>query len=408
VGLSIRSIVRYKGRESVCSGDQQFKPWYQARIFARRNENMTSTVCRWGILGTANIARKNWQAIRLAGNSRLSAVASRDRARAEQFIRQCQDDAPLTSTPMACGSYEELLRRDDIDAVYLPLPTALRKEWVLRAAEAGKHILCEKPCGLTAQDLRAMLEACRAHRVQFMDGVMFMHSRRLPLLRQVLDDGQTIGTVLRITSQFSFKAMPGFYEQNIRAQSDLEPLGCLGDLGWYNVRFSLCVMQEQLPLSVTGHILAAHTNAKGGTPVPMEFSGELFFPGGASASLFCSFRAENQQWATVSGVEGYLTVSDFVLPLFGSEVGFEVTRPVFRVRGCTFNMEGHSRRFAVSEYSNGTPDAQETNMIRVFSRIVTSGQLEPQWGENALRTQQVIDACLESAQQDGGKVKLTP
>ena len=76
---------------------------------------------------------------------------------------------------------------------------------------------------------------------------MFMHSQRLPLLRQVLDDGQSIGTVRRIASQFSFLARDDFLTQNIRVSSDLEPLGCLGDLGWYNIRFSLWVMNEQLP-----------------------------------------------------------------------------------------------------------------------------------------------------------------
>jgi len=70
------------------------------------------------------IARKNWKAIRNAGNSALVAVASRDPERARRFIEECQADVPLTPAPAACGSYQELLDRDDIDAVYLPLPTA--------------------------------------------------------------------------------------------------------------------------------------------------------------------------------------------------------------------------------------------------------------------------------------------
>src|SRR6266436_2423023 len=95
--------------------------------------------CRWGIIGTANIARKNWKAIRNAGNSALVAVASRDRDRARRFIDECQADAPLPRVPVPC-TYEELLGRADVDAVYLPLPTGVRKPWVLRAAEAGKHV----------------------------------------------------------------------------------------------------------------------------------------------------------------------------------------------------------------------------------------------------------------------------
>ncbi len=219
---------------------------------------MAQPLCRWGILGTATIARKNWQALRYAGNAALVAAASRDRARAQRFIDECQANAPLVPAPVACGSYEELLGRKDVDAVYIPLPTAVRKEWVLRAAAAGKHVLCEKPCGVTSADVRAMLDACRENRVQFMDGVMFMHSQRLTLLRQVLDDQQTVGAVRRISSQFSFKATGDFLTQNIRASSEIEPLGCLGDLGWYNIRFSLWVLNEQLPEHVTGRILQKH------------------------------------------------------------------------------------------------------------------------------------------------------
>ena len=367
---------------------------------------MSQPLCRWGILGTANIARKNWQAIRNAENATLTAVASRDRGRAQTFIDVCQSHVQFTPAPAACGSYEELLGRKDVDAVYIPLPTGIRKEWVIRAAEAGKHVLCEKPCGVTGADVRAMLDACKENRVQFMDGVMFMHSARLPLLRQVLDDQQSVGTVRRIASQFSFLAPDEFFTQNIRASGNLEPLGCLGDLGWYNVRFTLCMMKDQLPERVSGRMLAQQARADGGPPVPTEFSAELLFPGGASASLYCSFRAENQQWANVSGTKGYLHVSDFVLPFFGSEAGFSATTPAFQVRGCDFNMADHTRRFAVHEYSNSTPDSQETNMIRTFSQIVTSGKLEPHWGDIALKTQQVLDACLHSAHEGGTLVAV--
>ena len=93
---------------------------------------------RWGILGTADIARKNWLAILNSGNGTVTAVASRDSARAEQFIRSCQSHAPMPVVPKAFGSYEQLLACPEVDAVYIPLPTGLRKHWVLRAAQAGK------------------------------------------------------------------------------------------------------------------------------------------------------------------------------------------------------------------------------------------------------------------------------
>jgi predicted dehydrogenase len=359
-----------------------------------------ASVCRWGILGTANIARKNWKAIRLAENSTLSAVASRDAAKAKAFISQCQAEVPFATPPAAC-TYDELLRRSDVDAVYIPLPTGIRREWVVKAAEAGKHVLCEKPCGSTLADVRAMLDACTAHKVQFMDGVMFMHSQRLPLLRRVLDDGESVGPVRRITSNFSFKASDEFLKSNIRASHELEPLGCLGDLGWYNIRLSLWVLNYMLPLQVSGRILAEHGIA--GKPVPMEFSGELFFPGGATAAFFCSFLAENQQWAHISGANGTAHIPDFVLPFYGSEVGFELNHPIFTVQGCRFHMESHPRHFAMREYSDGEPNSQETNMIRTFAGLVLSGSLDSTWAEIALKTQQVLDACLRSA-HEGGKL----
>lgn len=363
---------------------------------------MPSSVCRWGILGTANIARKNWKAIRLAGNSTLTAVASRSPDRARTFIAEGQGEVPFPAAPASCA-YEELLRRDDVDAVYVPLPTGIRRGWVVRAAQAGKHILCEKPCGTTAADVRAMLDACRANRVQFMDGVMFMHSGRLPLVRRVLDDGESVGDIRRIATQFSFATPDEFLQSNIRVSSELEPLGCLGDLGWYNLRFCLWAMNYRLPERVSGRLLASH----GGQLVPTEFSGELFFPGGVSASFYCSFRTENQQWVHISGSRGSLHVPDFVLPFYGCESAFEVNSPSFRVQGCAFHMESHPRRFAVREYSDGEADAQEVNMIRTFAGLAASGNVDPSWGEIALQTQLVLDACLRSAREDSRLVPVT-
>ena len=207
----------------------------------------TQTICRWGILGTASIAQKNWHAIHSAPNATLVAVASRQLARSQQFIAECQAHVPFGQQPVALGSYEELLQNDQIDAVYLPLPTAIRKQWVVRAAEAGKHVMCEKPCGVDAAEVAEMREVCERNNVQFMDGVMFMHSQRLASLRAALDDGDSVGQIRGIVSQFSFQGGDEFLQGNIRTSSDLEPLGCLGDLGWYNIRLTLWAMNWQMP-----------------------------------------------------------------------------------------------------------------------------------------------------------------
>ena len=369
---------------------------------------MSEQVCRFGILGSATIARKNWQAIRHAPNCALVAVASRQLERARRFVAECQAEVPIDPPPLALGSYEELLSRDDIDAVYLPLPTGTRVQWAVRAADAGKHVLSEKPVGADAGDVQQILDACRRNEVQFMDGVMFMHSRRLAQIRAVLDgspqqpsgntcaDTRDIGRIKRITSQFSCSVPDEFFRENIRMNSRLEPLGCLGDLGWYNLRFTLWAMNEQLPQEVRARTLSQQAGAGGPAPVPVEFSGELFYPD-ASASFYCSFLTEHQQWAVISGTKGAIHVRDFVLPYYGSEVAFEVAKPVFHVRGCDFNMQEHTHRFATAEYSNGAATAQETNLFRNFAQLALSGQPDHRWGEQAWKTQRLLDACLKSA-----------
>ncbi len=191
---------------------------------------------RIGILSTANIGRQNWKAIFNSGDCVVSAVASRDLEKSRRFINEGQAEFPFATPPTALGSYEELLASPNVDAVYIPLPTGLRKEWVLRAAAAGKHVICEKPCGVSFADVQAMTDVCRKNRVQFMDGVMFMHNPRLPRVRGVLDDGKSVGSIRRISSAFSFCGSDEFSRGNIRVDGRLEPAGCLGDLGGYYER----------------------------------------------------------------------------------------------------------------------------------------------------------------------------
>jgi predicted dehydrogenase len=368
---------------------------------------MSQTVCRWGILGAADIARKNWQAIRNAANCTLTAIAAREPQRCREYVAACQRHTPFEHPPKIHETYESLLASDEVDAVYIPLPTGVRKAWALRAAEAGKHVLIEKPAGVNADEVREILDACRANRVQFMDGVMFMHSRRLDAMRAVLDDGRSVGRVKRISTEFSFGAPEEFFQGDIRTNSRLEPLGCLGDLGWYNLRFILWVMNEQLPLAVCGHMLSEHRRSDSPDPVPTDFSAELFYPNGVSANLYCSFRSGIQQWAVVSGTHGAVYVPDFVLPHYGSEAGFAVSNPVFQVTGCDFNMERHTRHVAVHEYSNSAENAQETAMFRKFAELVLAGSPDPYWGESSWKTQRVLDACLLSARSQGRRTDVT-
>jgi predicted dehydrogenase len=366
---------------------------------------MTTKQCRWGFLSTAAISRKNWKSIALSGTGTLTTVASRNIAKAQEFIDQCNGEVPFATAPVAIGSYEALLERDDVDAVYIALPTALRKPWVIRAAEAGKHVLCEKPIANTATDAAEMVAACKANAVQFMDGVMFSHSSRLPAIRETLSAG-SIGQVRRIASHFTFYGGDEFERDNIRVQSQLEPHGCLGDLGWYNLRFSLWVMDYQMPRAVVAHTHRQLKGVSSEAPVPGELSGTLFYEDGVTANFFCSFLVENQQLASISGPNGYITLDDFVLPAYGPELAWTTHKNVLEIDNCRWNMRAHATRKVVHEYSGGERNSQEVKMIQAMNAIVLSGELNDHWPEIAMKTQRLMDACRASADHDGKLISI--
>jgi predicted dehydrogenase len=366
---------------------------------------MSKKTCRWGILGSAGIAQKNWQSIRNAENAELVAVASREISKSQDFINRCSSQVVHEVTPEAMGSYDELLARDDIDAIYLPLPTGLRAEWALKVAAAGKHLLSEKPCGTTVEQVEEIITACDLAGVQFMDGVMFMHSNRLNRIRKVMEDGTSIGKLRRINTQFSFCAPDEFLTENIRMHSDLEPHGCLGDLGWYTLRFILWAMKYEKPKAITGRILNSSSRSDSPRPVAVEFTGEVFFDG-VSASFYCSFLTEHQQFAHISGTKGNIRVDDFVLPYYGNRIGFLSSNASFDCDICDFRMERKETSHQVDEYASSHRNAQETNLFRTFSDLVLGGQPDPHWPMITLLTQRLLMASMESAAKGGAEITI--
>jgi predicted dehydrogenase len=355
---------------------------------------------RIGFLSTAGIGKKNWKAIFNSGNCVVVAVASRNIEKSRKFIDDSQRECAFAETPRAFGSYEELIAAPDVDAVYIPLPTGLRKEWVLRAAAAGKHVVCEKPCATSVSELEEMLAACKKNCVQFMDGVMFMHSPRLARVREILDAGQSVGRIRRFSSAFSFYPHDEkSFKDNIRTDGALEPAGALGDLGWYSIRFALWTLDWQLPREVTGKILSLSSTTGGRMPSPMEFSGELFFDDGVSVEFYSSFLTGRQQWVHVSGQNGWLRLPDFVHPLDGYEPSFEVNEKMIC---CDSEVKCPPGADAMLQ---GHPTAQDTRMFRNFADQIFSGKLNDDWPAWALKTQKVLDACLEAARH-GSPVKL--
>jgi len=347
----------------------------------------------WGFLGAAGIAEKNWASVQRSGNGILKMVGSRDVGKAQAFIDQCQASAPFEVTPKAVAGYEEILADPEINAVYIPLPTGLRKDWVIRAAEAGKHILCEKPCAPNLADLEEMIAACETHKVQFMDGVMFMHNPRLSKIIEVVKGGEELGRLRRIESCFSFFGEDDF-EDNIRINSKLEPLGALGDLGWYCVRMSLCCCEGDLPLRVRATLF----EEKGG--VPVDLRGDLIFGGSRTASFHCSFNTALEQSCRISGTKGALTLNDFVLPCDNQKAAFTIERQEEVGEGSNFSTRSVNQEVNLP----GEFDSQKTLLFRNFNNLVLSGERDSYWPEISLQTQRVMDALMKSAHRDGEMV----
>ncbi len=362
---------------------------------------MTTSLCRWGILSSANIARKNWKAIRLSGNGVVAGVSSRSTERAQRFIDECQAEVPFPNSIQAFGSHRELLASDQIDAVYVPLPTGLRKEWVIRAAEANKHVLIEKPVAVTADDAQEMLNACNRAGVQLMDGVMFDHSQRIQAVSDHVASGQ-LGTLRRVQTHFSFSGDAEFQADNIRTDVRLEPHGCLGDLGWYCIRFILWVNGFRDPVRVSGRTVTRLSRPGGDDWVPGQFAGELVFEDGATAGFFCSFLSANQQTATVSGDSAYLSVDDFVLPLYDSQTGWQVHRHELEIDNCRWNFRRRTDSHRCDEYHSGEANAPEVQMVRTFAEKVLATAPDASLAERAVQTQRVLDACRRSDDAGGG------
>jgi predicted dehydrogenase len=351
---------------------------------------------RIGFLSTAGIGKKNWQAIFHSGNCVVAAVASRDVRKSLEFIDECQREFAFAKTPRAFGSYEELIASPEVDAIYFPLPTSLRKDFVIRAAKNRKHVLCEKPCAVDARELAEMLAVCAENKVQFMDGVMFMHSPRLEKVRDILDDGRSIGHIRWISSAFSFYVGEDFFQSNIRANSALEPTGCLGDLGWYSIRFALWTLNWRLPRAVGGKILSQSADLPKRPSAPTEFSGELFYDDGVSVEFYSSFRTAKQQWVHVSGQKGWLRLPDFIHPFDSYEPAFEVNEKFITVASDVKCPPG------IDPFPQGHATAQDTRMWRNFANQIASGRLNEDWPMWSLQTQKVLDACREAAR--GGAV----
>lgn len=255
----------------------------------------------WGIMATGMIADKFAQGLSTTDDATALAVGSRTLDRAREF-------AGKHGIARAYGSYEELIADPDIDAIYISLPNHMHAEWSIRCAEAGKHILCEKPVTVNAPELERVLEVVRRCDVFFMEAFMYRCHPQWAKLRDILEAG-TIGEVRIIESAFAFNM--GTNLSNIRMQNAAAG-GGLMDVGCYCVSFSRLVAgQEPCELHAVGHI--GHQSR-----VDEQATGVLKFPSGAVASFSCATQCGVPTKANIYGSQGWIQVTNPWFPADGN------------------------------------------------------------------------------------------
>jgi len=242
---------------------------------------------RIGILGTAKIARSFATGLRPSETVEVIAIASRDAAKAEAFALEFK-------IPTAYGSYANLLENPTVEAVYVPLPNALHAEWSIRAIEAGKHVLCEKPLAATRAEAQAMFEAARRRSVTLVEGFPYRSQPQTLKLKALTDSG-IIGTLVSMHAAFGF---PLTDPNNIRFDPALAG-GALMDVGTYPVSLVRLLAGER-PSRV-------YTSARWhSTGVDETLVASLEHRSGFLAQISCSFMTALHRQALIAGSAGML------------------------------------------------------------------------------------------------------
>ena len=245
---------------------------------------------KWGILSTADINRKLLAGAAESDDVDVVAVGSRDLQRAEEFAR-------TWNIPRAYGTYEELLADPDVEAVYIPLPNTMHSEWSIKAMEAGKHVLCEKPFSCHIGDVDRAFDAADATGMHLSEAFMYRHHPQTVRLAEIVASG-AIGELRVIRSVFSYSL---YDADNIRLRPDVEG-GALMDVGCYCISGARLLGGE--PESVVG---AAHIGSSG---TDWVFAGMMRFPGDVVALFDCGTSLPNRDELEAIGTEGSVFLDD--------------------------------------------------------------------------------------------------
>jgi len=262
----------------------------RGRVDRRRRSRTISGMLRWGILSTADIARRKViPGIRKAARCDIVALGSRD----ETVGRQVADELGI---PRAYGSYAALLADPAVDAVYIPLPNHLHAEWTIAAARAGKHVLCEKPLAMTADEAQTMVDACDAAGVRLMEAFMYRQHPSWIAAKEIVDSGR-LGRLTAIQSWFSY-----YNDDPANIRNQLEAGGgAIYDIGCYTINLSRLLFGGE-PTRVQSSI-----RRDPATGVDTVGSAILDFPDGI-ASFTVSTRVETDQRVHVYGTDGRLSI----------------------------------------------------------------------------------------------------
>ena len=246
-------------------------------------------ILRWGLLSTAHINRKIIPAIRAARRSKLVAVSSRSELKSSQYAAEW-------NIPLSFGSYEAMLASPDIDAVYISLPNHLHAEWTIKALQAGKHVLCEKPLALTLDEVDQMTNAAQASGKVLSEAFMYRFNPQTKVIGEWVHSGR-IGELRQIHGWFSFLLTD---TNNVRLVPEWGG-GSIWDIGVYPISYAQ-FLTGSAPDWVAGR------QSLGPTGIDITFSGTLHYPKDIVAQIHSSFALPHSTVMQVFGSEGSLTI----------------------------------------------------------------------------------------------------